>query len=439
MSKSLQAAFLFWLKPARPVALPRLQPRFAPSLAFGARRGQFMVLFAIALVALVGMAGLAVDVGFFWNQRRRIQSAADAGAVAGAQELLQGNSTDVTSAAQTDASLNGFANGVNGASVSVANPPTSGPYAGNADAVQVTVTQPQSSFFLNALSFSSFTLSASAVAAFDPSPTCIYSLGASGSSSLNASSGATMQSACGMLVNSSSPDALTVSSGATIQAPAIGVVGNYSNSGGTISPTPTTGLAPVNDPLAGMAAPEVGDCNYNNFRAQAGAVLSANPGVYCGGISVTSGATLTLNPGTYILDGGGLSVNSGGTLNGSGVTFYNTEGAAAYQPVSVTSGGTMNLSAPTSGTYEGILFFQDRNISSQDASMANVFNSGSALNLEGTLYFPTSPLDFSSGGAATAYTILVASQVSFTSGSVINDNYSSLQNGSPIKTVSLVE
>lgn len=61
-----------------------------------ARRGQVAIMFALVLVPLVGMLGLAVDGGVYLYARRTAQAAADAAALAGARQLSKGN------AAQTD-------------------------------------------------------------------------------------------------------------------------------------------------------------------------------------------------------------------------------------------------------------------------------------------------------------------------------------------------
>src|SRR5437879_5175784 len=53
-------------------------------------RGQVLVLVAVALVALIGFVSLAVDIGFAWAARRRMQTAADAAATAGAIASRQG-------------------------------------------------------------------------------------------------------------------------------------------------------------------------------------------------------------------------------------------------------------------------------------------------------------------------------------------------------------
>lgn len=53
----------------------------------GARRGQVLIMFAIFLVAMLGMLGLATDVGYALAAKRSVQGAADAGALAGARQI----------------------------------------------------------------------------------------------------------------------------------------------------------------------------------------------------------------------------------------------------------------------------------------------------------------------------------------------------------------
>ncbi len=56
------------------------------------KRGQTLVIIALAMVAVVAMAAVALDGGHAFMQRRRMQNAADAGALAGARELASGGS-----------------------------------------------------------------------------------------------------------------------------------------------------------------------------------------------------------------------------------------------------------------------------------------------------------------------------------------------------------
>jgi hypothetical protein len=117
-------------------------------------------------------------------------------------------------------------------------------------------------------------------------------------------------------------------------------------------------------------------------------------------------------------------------MTGSGVTFFNTAAAGySYGPISLSGGTTITLSAPATGSLAGILFFQD---SSVGAGAASSFSGGATAILNGTLYFPTTGLTYS-GGSSSAYTIIVADTVNFSGGSVLNNDYSSLSGGSPVK------
>ena len=51
-------------------------------------RGQILVLFALSLVAIIGMVGLVLDSGGAFAQRRTQQNAADVAALAAANDLI---------------------------------------------------------------------------------------------------------------------------------------------------------------------------------------------------------------------------------------------------------------------------------------------------------------------------------------------------------------
>ncbi|HEY8633269.1 MAG TPA: pilus assembly protein TadG-related protein, partial [Candidatus Limnocylindrales bacterium] len=52
--------------------------------------GQVLVIFALSITVLFAAAGLAFDVGRFYAERRFLQNAADAAALAAANSLIQG-------------------------------------------------------------------------------------------------------------------------------------------------------------------------------------------------------------------------------------------------------------------------------------------------------------------------------------------------------------
>lgn len=62
-------------------------------------KGQVLVLFALMLTVMVGMAALVVDVGWKMSTERRLQATADAASLAGAQELQAGVSRTAPNAA----------------------------------------------------------------------------------------------------------------------------------------------------------------------------------------------------------------------------------------------------------------------------------------------------------------------------------------------------
>jgi Flp pilus assembly protein TadG len=83
-------------------------------------RGQILVLFALSLVAIIGMVGLVLDSGGAFAQRRSQQNAADVAALAAANDLIanQGDA-DWVGTAELIATQNGYTDSVNGAIVEV--------------------------------------------------------------------------------------------------------------------------------------------------------------------------------------------------------------------------------------------------------------------------------------------------------------------------------
>lgn len=82
--------------------------------------GQIIVLFALAMIAIIAMVGLVLDGGSAFSQRRGEQSAADLAALAAANSiLLNGDEAIATGVARTTTAENGFTHGVDGTAVSV--------------------------------------------------------------------------------------------------------------------------------------------------------------------------------------------------------------------------------------------------------------------------------------------------------------------------------
>lgn len=82
--------------------------------------GQVIVIFALALIALIAAVGLVLDGGSAFAQRRSQQSAADMAALAGANDYLLNHDTGLATArARSVAATNGFTHGTGNVTVDV--------------------------------------------------------------------------------------------------------------------------------------------------------------------------------------------------------------------------------------------------------------------------------------------------------------------------------
>jgi len=402
--------------------------------------GQALLPVAFGMVLFGAALGLAIDIGYLRYLKRQLQTAVDSAAIAAAAEVNYG---DYVAAAKADSATNGFTDGANGVTVTVNNPPTSGPNQGQPGYVEVLIAKTQPTFFIRIVpgAATSSTVAARAVAYLGSARGCIYSLKPSpGNITIGVVSrrggGASLNANCSVIDNG---DLTLFGRPDNVSASAIGVAGTFSNgTRSNVTPTPL-GAVSASDPLSYLPTQNPGNCDFTNFPPITNGFQTLNPGVYCGGISITQTANVTFNPGLYILmqngsTNNGLAIGGSGNVNGSGVTFYNGANSGS---VSITNTGTVSLTAPTSGTYAGILILQDSN-NSHNATV----DGGNNPTFQGALYFPNlnSILTIDNIGNNAAYTILVAGSLDIRgNNNVLGNDYSSLSNGSPIKDAVLVE
>src|ERR1035441_6972764 len=105
------------------------------------QRGFVVVTMLVSMVALLAFLGLGIDVGYEEYVKTRMQTAADAAAMGGAQELRASGSTNLVMAAKGDAAANGFTDGANAVTITVNNPPATGYSTADASAVEVLISQ----------------------------------------------------------------------------------------------------------------------------------------------------------------------------------------------------------------------------------------------------------------------------------------------------------
>ncbi len=410
--------------------------------------GQALILVTFSLAMILGMIGLAVDLGWSYFRIQAAQSAAEAAALAASSSAMTdpnvscttavcqaATACPATSATPPDtnitsgclyAAANGFRNS-GSQSVRIASGLTPPPTVTGVSTlywVTVTITEQNVQLFSGMLgNHTSGGVAAQATAGVfrKPVSNCVYALDPHASGSFTVAGGGSVQTSCGVYVDSNSAGALDVAGQGSITAPLIDLVGNYKNcnvgQNCYFNPSlPVTNQNRVADPFATLPAPAYSGCGQSTGALNiSGGSVTLYPGVYCGGISISGQSQVTLSPGNYILNGGGLKISSANaSLSGSGVMIYNTSNGYSYGPIVITGNSTVNLSAPTSGTYSGMLIFQDRSITS---ASDNIINGNTNPGLTGSLYFPTSPLKINGGSAPTPFTgKVIARTITITGG-----------------------
>src|ERR1700722_2203664 len=192
-------------------------------------RGQVMILICVAIFALLGMIAVVADFSFLQHQKNMMQTAADSAAMAGAEELNYG---DQVAAGKADAAGNGYADGQSSVTITINNPPSTGPNTSNTAYVEAIVSKPEPTYFLSTIGINTMTVSVRAVAYQGDGPNCIYVTDPSAAPAMSNSGNVTVQSNCGVLVDSSASNGLTANGSVSITAPTIGGGGNYTSTGG---------------------------------------------------------------------------------------------------------------------------------------------------------------------------------------------------------------
>ncbi len=432
--------------------------------------GQTLIMITLLMVPMCGIIGLVSDIGYMHFVKTSAQTAAEAavraavidfhatnaGTACGGSVVCAATATACPAAITTPANSlehgcmyaiqHGFSSTGNQSVTYQAGSGTRPPTAPGSPVATYWVTfrvaQRVPQMFSAVLGNPSGVVVARASASLIGAADCIYALNPSASQAFSVKGTANVTSNCGILVNSSASDALYTNGSTTLSAPEYDVVGGI-NVHTPLTPSASTGISPISDPMAGLAAPATAPYTCDYFNYNSGGTKTLTPGVYCGGINAGSNTTYNLTAGTYIIVGGGLTTQStNSTINGSGVTIYNTFGATtnhgnlAYSPISIAAGSTATLSAPSSGAYAGILFFEDR---AAPASF-DTFGGNSSSYYQGTIYAKKAAITmYGTSSVLAKYTILVADTISMVGTATFGNDYSLLATGSPVTQVAVVE
>ena len=416
--------------------------------------GQAVVLFAILMLALLFMVGLAIDAGQLYSNKRTEQEAADSAAFAGAVILYQGGSgAQAVAAATADAATNGYVSddpscptlSTGNTCVSVYWPPTSGAFLGRNDHVEVVIVRKV------------LTSLVPAEAAFNP----VRARGVAGAENLNsgyavmsldrgavdrafwAGSNADVHlNGGGILVNSTSSGAAENDQNNpgrfTVQTPyALDVNGGATGSWATDGVPVNTGHNQMPDPFSGFPTPSTSGLPVcNSLAACQDGAGNQNPGIYNVSLGGSGNSNMTLNPGIYILRAGANTAGNG-DVTGNGVFLFNTYSNYPATPgaspscglINLAGNGNMNMSAMTTGTWKNLLVYQDLNCS---GAANNVVVAGNGtFNGTGSFYVPTAPFVFNGNNATLVGSQLIADIVTVHNGN-LTINYNPTTTAQPI-------
>jgi hypothetical protein len=444
-------------------------------------RGAVAILVAASLVVLCMSCAMAVDIGNVAQLHRHAQVTVDDAAISGADLMEQGNDTLTQVVTATEGYVDENWRTLPSSAWDTCPSIPSGfsaptglgenciTFNGSATAISV-VLPPQSVPFTVARlgGFTSGTVEAQATAVMVPgtSPCALCLLGTAGLT-LNDIGGGSFDVTdtsgnAGITANSNGTPAANINSNnGTITAPQINLVGSYAQKKpGGFTPTPTTGVSPVPDPLGNVPVPTPAttaipsatySCTtacgllpsgiYGNISLGGNGSLTLPPGTYSG-ISVIGGATLTLETGNYFITGlfsvggtGGASVQEAG-----GVMLYFTcsssdgstivacgSGGQAGGSLSLGGTGQLDLQPQTTGPYAGLTVFYDRN---NNAGMT--LNGTPNLTVSGTIYAKDSQLSLSGTPQPTTInSLIIVSSAVINGNGNLTVNYDATQNIAP--------
>lgn len=404
--------------------------------------GAMIVVIALMMTALMGLLGLGVEVGTWYMERRTLQTAADAAAIAGALENARGNRAAMTTAAAKEAVRNGTGAGD---SVQLFSPPTSGAFVGRTDAVEAIVTRRQPALFSAVLNAGPATITARAVALLnDTGRACVLALDGSRASAVLARGNPDVQMAgCMIASNSNAATAIDMGGNAFVNALSIWTAGGIAVSGNAslrLAQPATTHSWPLPDPYAGIGVPPLPTCASPKVT-KINKTQALPKGVYCGGLDVSGNTHLKLEPGEYYLDQGNLTVQGNVTIDcptciADGVTIVFTSTRSSSLIGGLRLSGNLDVTLRARGgpgvPFPGIVFYQDR----RAPAGTNLVTGNTVMNISGALYFPAQDIQWTGNNstASAGCVQIVALAVTFTGNAALGNDACAAVGAAPIVT-----
>lgn len=363
------------------------------------RRGVVCVLVAVVLVVLMSVAALSIDGGQLYQTRRKMQTAVDSAAEAGAIELLtsyelnRGVDSDgnARASALSLASAHGYGVSGSGSTVAINIPPNSGAFRGKAGYVEAIITSSSPPTFSSVFGRSELVVVTRAVAGgtMIPSKAGLLILEPKRKDALRLKSkSASLKVDGDIIVNSSDrKKVVKVGKESQIEADHLLVTGGIEKkSKQWIDAEVHTGMAPTPDPWASLPTPPKGpNRNTTDYKTVAGGTTyyDLQPGTYKS-LKFDKNEVINMAPGTYYIDGDGFELRGTTELTALEVTIFNT----GKKGMKFKTTGNITVTPPRSGTYQGISLFQDR------TRKTKIEFKRAHLNISGIVYAPSAQVKF---------------------------------------------
>jgi hypothetical protein len=388
-----------------------------------APRGQVLIVGAVAMVVLLGIAALVIDLGFSWMLRRQEQNAVDPASVAAARYVPDGNWAEAYKAACFYVKEHGFFETDNDSCQAARDAgemyvgiPRTGDYAGRSGYVEVWINADHPVFFGRLLGrdeawVSTFAVaanggsgvgnpSANSLVAFDPETCGAGQINGNGEVNITNLSGTGpggfvyVNSICGVEPpgasdNDSCQGGGSGQGGLQFSGGNAELVTEHLYIRGTCNPTsndwngPTTeGAAEITDGMANLTEPTLTGDQWGVAACPTGGVLLApgpgcsftsktpatiGPGVYYGGIVISGQAQVNFEEGVYVLAGGGMQYqgNSSSSFDVIGGTGVNPGRALFFSTGYPNYGGTCALDPSFPQNAPPQFAFPDADLTSQ--------------------------------------------------------------------------
>lgn len=429
------------------------------------QRGQVLVIFALALVTLLGFTAIALDGGNVYADRRQAQAAGDTAAMSAALAVMYGyGPSQIEQVAMLKAEDNGYSHNPPQTSVSVNWPPVSPhPYAGNSNYIQVIITNQVDTFFAHLFYAGPLQQTVTSVAhvslnedlapgyavygnntsacptiQFDGGQNTYISGG--GSILSNSTASCSCGSTGGAGVNEGS-GSVTIDDPSTAGIYAVGEWCEYPSSYNS-SPEPSSGAGQES-----LDPPPIPDCSgLPDFRSEGDKVINGTaalvPGRYDSFWFTSSSANVTLAPGIYCLEGEidsisdtlAFQADAGATVSGSDIMIFLQESAGGLRTAGTAnitlesgdpSGASVTELIDASGEdWRGMLLYAHPD-NNNDIHLSG--DSGSTYT--GTVYAPGSHCTVQGSGTAIGLnTQLICDTIRITGSGDLNINYDMSRN-----------